>query len=1078
MNRPYRPRLAALLLAQITLAATAGASTTWDGGASPDTNLSTPANWSDDILPDLSGPATLTFAVANGTATIDTPVEVVRTVLGNAFTLAEGTGTLAYRGTNSGSNSYGIQATSGASNAVIDEPVLVRTFATAAPLGSLFLVYNNRQTPDTTTLRINGGIALAPASTTNYTLRYGNNGGTSDTRIAGPITGLATLQNSSGNGAWAGDLIIAGDQTGLAATNFTLGAAGFLPPTANARLVLGETRDDEQTWRDFNLANVMNVAVGGQITINALTTSSTIATRITGIASDLPSAGTLRIASGTVNTTCVIGGSETNENNVHLAKYGAGTLTINGTHTYLGTTTVEAGTLALGGTISSPVTVNSSAVLSLGASASAGGGVGLASGATLSGEGAITGALVFEPGFSYLNFDPATSTALSASSLSAAGATVVVTPSTPGTVATPYLVLTSTAGLSGVSFSVGSPGTLSLQNGDTELWFTPAAAAAQTLTWTGADATNPTVWNVAAVPNWNNGSAPSTFFGGDNVIFDDNATTTAITVQGSVSVGSAIFNNTAKPFSLSGGSIGGAGAVSQTGPGITTIANVLANTGGVTVNAGELELTATNTFTGGLDVLGGTLSFTTIANLGSTTTAVDLSGGGSLRFKGAATITNDVLAFTVGTGGATLNTDTATNITIRLGGRISGDGAITKSGTGILSLGRSSDVDPGNDFTGAFTVTAGVLDLRAPNSLGATSSGTTVENATLLIQNFGQAVGTKTFAAEPLTFSGNAFLTVYGQENKAFVNQLTGPVTVSEGAVLGLSSARNSSGASSPRLELTGPGVSTGTGSTLSLGSRPAAYPAGLLEDNQIVTITGPVSGPADVIAQGTALSLHTLDAPAYAGDTTVLGGTLKLGAANAENDASSVTISGTDSKIELAYAGTDTVARLFIGSTQMNAGIYGASGSGAANIDDTRFAGSGTLTVTTGPVVATPYETWAAGFALTGDDALAASDPDADGLANILEYATGTSPVAFGGTPGFSVARDGDFLTLTYTRVADPSLTYTVEGSSDLTGAWSPVSAAGNPSTGAENVAGGVTITDTLSFNGGKRFLRLKVTY
>jgi len=74
-------------------------------------------------------------------------------------------------------------------------------------------------------------------------------------------------------------------------------------------------------------------------------------------------------------------------------------------------------------------------------------------------------------------------------------------------------------------------------------------------------------------------------------------------------------------------------------------------------------------------------------------------------------------------------------------------------------------------------------------------------------------------------------------------------------------------------------------------------------------------------------------------------------------------------------------------------------------------------------------------------------------------------------------VAPSGDFLALNYTRVADPTLTYTVEGSSDLTGAWSTIAVTDNPSTGVTNVAGNVTITDTTSFTGGKRFLRLKVS-
>jgi hypothetical protein len=50
------------------------------------------------------------------------------------------------------------------------------------------------------------------------------------------------------------------------------------------------------------------------------------------------------------------------------------------------------------------------------------------------------------------------------------------------------------------------------------------------------------------------------------------------------------------------------------------------------------------------------------------------------------------------------------------------------------------------------------------------------------------------------------------------------------------------------------------------------------------------------------------------------------------------------------------------------------------------------------------------------------------------------------------------------------------VEGSNDLV-TWSTVATANNPSTGAQNTAGPVTITDTVSLTT-RRFLRLKVTY
>jgi autotransporter-associated beta strand protein len=152
--------------------------------------------------------------------------------------------------------------------------------------------------------------------------------------------------------------------------------------------------------------------------------------------------------------------------------------------------------------------------------------------------------------------------------------------------------------------------------------------------------------------------------------------------------------------------------------------------------------------------------------------------------------------------------------------------------------------------------------------------------------------------------------------------------------------------------------------------------------------------------------------------------------------------------------------------------------GSVPSGFGGTLSASGGVLSVTIGVQTTTALESWRQthfGSTSNSGNGADSADPDNDGLTNLLEYATNSNPMVTGISP-LTVARSGNFLTLTYTRIADGALTYTVEGSNDLV-TWSTVATANNPSTGAQNTAGPVTITDTVSLTT-RRFLRLKVTY
>ena len=107
-------------------------------------------------------------------------------------------------------------------------------------------------------------------------------------------------------------------------------------------------------------------------------------------------------------------------------------------------------------------------------------------------------------------------------------------------------------------------------------------------------------------------------------------------------------------------------------------------------------------------------------------------------------------------------------------------------------------------------------------------------------------------------------------------------------------------------------------------------------------------------------------------------------------------------------------------------------------------------------------------------------ANPMKDGIANLIKYATGISPLAQSDTPpavpGQIMAGGSNYLTLSFNRIADPALTYSVEATNDLgSTAWSSIWS----STGASNVPGNVMVQDSVALGQHtKRFLRLSVSY
>ena len=698
---------------------------TWDAGGA-DTNINTAANWGQDTLPASS--ATATFGDAGSTATVNVDTQFAGVTFNRtaAFTVA-GPNNLILSSVNSSSTANLLVSSSTAGTQTINAPLQVDTTNTA----NKFLSVTTNST--TQTLDINGSISRSSGSTADYALRFQNAAG-SVTRIDGALNNISGIQQGFG-GTVAGDIVFGGNRTSTTPITIATTTSG-VAPAATARLFLGETPADSQTWGNLTLQNTMKLVVGGNVTAGTISVGGNASAANTRIVGNSATNSTLSLTGGTISSAVTIGGAGTNENKLSLVMAGTGTLAITGgTHTFTGGSAVNSGTLsvATGVALPSAITVNA--------------------GGSLAGEGSTTGTLAFGAGNTSVTFDPNTSGSFTANDvdLTAAGS-IYLAPIDATSIGTPYVALTRVAGTfvpgdlsKFVAATRGSVSITSISGTDKEISVTPSTP--QSVVWKG-NAGNPTFWDAAITQNWTNLGSPDRFYAGDSVTFDNTATTFTVDVQGgTVAPADMVFNNSIpNNYTVGGGTIGGSGSLTKNGTGTLTLTQAGTNTfsGALTINAGILSISNLNQIGGGgisraIDLGGGTLQYTynTSAAQTSNTVPLTLSSGSS-----TVEITGSVASGDIN--------GTVLAVTLRLGGPVTGGGDLIKSGGGILALGLNSVSTLGSNFTGTVLVTGGALDIRNADSLGDVAAGTTISNASLEIFPFGQNAGVS-FAAEPLT---------------------------------------------------------------------------------------------------------------------------------------------------------------------------------------------------------------------------------------------------------------------------------------------------------------------------------------
>ena len=325
--------------------------------------------------------------------------------------------------------------------------------------------------------------------------------------------------------------------------------------------------------------------------------------------------------------------------------------------------------------------------------------------------------------------------------------------------------------------------------------------------------------------------------------------------------------------SLGTGAVANNGALAINRTGTLALTNDIFGGGGlVHMGSGTTIVSGNNTYTGSTSILKGALQIDANARLG-TGGALYVSGGG-VRYGAAF---NDLRAITVGTGGATIDTN---GFDVLYSSGINGTGGFTKSGTGTLTL------IGANNYTGQTTISGGTLKLGSGFGFGSIGNGKVTNNGVLAFDlPAGGTFANQIDGKGSLTQSSN-LLTLTGTNSYEGGNLITGGI-LRAGNAKALGSAKGNMTITFGALDVNGFNIQVATLSGGTNAVITSTVGSGTLATNSDQTgvyagvITNGGAGTLALLKSGKG-ALTLSGSNSYTGGTTLNGGSLLINNAHA----------------------------------------------------------------------------------------------------------------------------------------------------------------------------------------------------